>query len=156
RIAAAAAARVEEPLAERAGLLAGELRAIATREAELRSSVADADARALAAERRANGRTAAPTGAVEELRGQAEDLSARVVEAAAAADEAAERARAAARSLSDAEPGRGHRPDELVLERFLAGATRLEAALAVGVERFEAPVRGRAEAQAARTSELGA
>ena len=36
------------------------------------------------------------------------------------------------------------------------GATRLEAALAVDVERFEAPVRERAEAQAARTTELGA
>jgi chromosome segregation protein len=156
RIAAAAAARLEEPLAERAGLLAGELREIAAREAELRASVAGADARALAAERRANGRTAAPNGAIDELRTQAEDLSARAVEAAAAADDAAERARAAARSLADAEPGRGHRPDELVLERLLAGATRLEEALAVGVERFEAPVRGRAEAQAARTSELGA
>src|SRR5207302_1527006 len=37
-----------------------------------------------------------------------------------------------------------------------AGATRLESALGVAGDRFEAPVRERAEAQAARTSELGA
>jgi chromosome segregation protein len=43
-----------------------------------------------------------------------------------------------------------------VLENLLAGATRLEAALAVDVNRFEAPVRERAEAQAARTTQLGA
>ena len=43
-----------------------------------------------------------------------------------------------------------------MLERLAAGAERLEAALAVDVERFEAPVRERAEAQAARTTELGA
>jgi len=36
-----------------------------------------------------------------------------------------------------------------------AGSGRLEGALAVDVDRFEAPVRGRAEAQAARTTERG-
>jgi chromosome segregation protein len=43
-----------------------------------------------------------------------------------------------------------------VLETLLAGSTRLETALAVDVDRFEAPVRERAEAQSARTTELGA
>ena len=55
-------------------------------------------------------------------------------------------------------PTRGarRRPNEGVLAQLLAGAERLEAALAVDVERYETPVRERAEAQAARTSELGA
>src|SRR5262249_11198170 len=53
RVAAAAAARLESPLAERSTLLATELRTIAAREAELRRLVTDTDARALAAERRA-------------------------------------------------------------------------------------------------------
>jgi chromosome segregation protein len=93
---------------------------------------------------------------VAALRLEAEDLSARAAEAAKAADDAAERARTAARALADADPARTRRPSELVLENLLAGATRLEAALAVDVNRFEAPVRERAEAQAARTTQLGA
>jgi chromosome segregation protein len=156
RVAAAAAGRLEAPLAERTGRLAEELRGIATREAELRRSVSDLDGRALVAERRANGRTAEATGAVGELRLEAEDLSERAAEAAKAADDAAERARVAARALADADPARTRRPTELVLENLLAGSTRLEIALAVDVDRFEAPVRERAEAQAARTTELGA
>ena len=43
-----------------------------------------------------------------------------------------------------------------MLARLVAGSERLEAALAIEVERFETPVRERAEAQTARTSELGA
>jgi chromosome segregation protein len=43
-----------------------------------------------------------------------------------------------------------------VLGRLVDDAERLEAALATDVERFEAPLARRAEAQAARTSELGA
>ncbi|HZT92360.1 MAG TPA: AAA family ATPase [Gaiellaceae bacterium] len=155
RVAAASAVRLERPLAERAGTLAEELRAVAAREAELRRAAADADARALAAERRANGRSAAADGDAGALRAEAEDVSARAAEATAAADDAAERARAAARALADADPARRRRPSELVLERLLAGGARLEAALAVDAERFEAPVRERADAQAARTSELG-
>ncbi len=156
RVAAAAAGRLEAPLAERTGLLAQELRGIATREAELRRDVSDADGRALAAERRANGRSAEASGEVAELRMEAEDLSARAAEAATAADDAAERARTAARALADADPARTRRPSELVLERLLAGALKLEHALGIDVDRFEAPVRERAEAQAARTTELGA
>jgi chromosome segregation protein len=156
RVAASAAARLETPLAERAGRLADDLRGIAAREGGLRRAVSEADARALAAERRANGRSAEPGGSVEAVRAEAEDLSARAAEAAKAAEDAAERARAAARALADADPARTRRPDELLLARLVAGAERLEAALAVDVEGFEAPVRARAEAQAARTSELGA
>ncbi|HZQ16980.1 MAG TPA: AAA family ATPase [Gaiellaceae bacterium] len=156
RVAAAAAARLEAPLAERAARLQGELRELAGREAELRRSAAEADGRALAAERRANGRTAAPAGDLALLREEAEDLERRAGEAAAAAELAAERAGAAARALTDADPDRARRPSELVLERLHAAAARLEQALVLDAERFEQPVRARAERQAARTGELGA
>ncbi|MFL5954116.1 MAG: chromosome segregation SMC family protein [Gaiellaceae bacterium] len=156
RVAAAAAARLEQPLAERTGRMAEDLRAIAARESELRHAVGDADARALAAERRANGRMSAAGGDVAELRMEAEDLSARASEAAKAADDAAERARAAARALADADPARTRRPNELTLERLLAGSQRLEESLSVDADRFEAPVRERTETQAARTAQLGA
>ena len=156
RVAAAVAARLESPLAERATLLQGELRGLASREAELRGAAAERDARALAADRRANGRTAVAGGDAAMLRAEAEDLSSRAAEAATAAEESAERARAAARALTEADPGRARRPSELVLERLLSGAERLEAALEVDAERFEVPVRERAERQAARTGELGA
>jgi chromosome segregation protein len=156
RVAAALAARLEAPLAERAGRLAEDLRGIASREGELRRAVGDADVRALAAERRAVGRTAEASGEPEELRAAAELLSARADEAAAAAEAAAERARIAARALTDADPGRARRPGEHVLARLVDGAERLERSLAVDVERFELPVRERAQAQATRTTELGA
>ena len=156
RIAAAVAVRLESPLADRAGRLAEDLRGIAGREADLRRAVAEADARAVAAERHANGRTAEPGGDLDALRLVATELSASAASAATAAEEAADRARAAARALAEADPSRSRRPNELVLARLAADAERLEEALAVEVERFEAPVRGRAEAQAARTSELGA
>ncbi len=156
RVAAAAAARLESPLAERATLLQGELRGLAAREAELRRAAGERDTRALAAERRANGRTAVAGGDAVGLQTEAEDLSSRAAEAATAAEESAERARAAARALTEADPGRARRPSELVLERLLSGAERLEAGLEVDAERFEVPVRERAERQAARTGELGA
>jgi chromosome segregation protein len=156
RVAAALAARLEAPLAERAGRLAEDLRGIASREGELRRAVGDADVRALAAERRAVGRTAEASGEPKELRAAAELLSARADEAAAAAEASAERARMAARALTDADPGRARRPGEHVLARLVAGAEWLERSLAVDVERFELPVRERAQAQATRTTELGA
>ncbi|MGZ4388978.1 MAG: AAA family ATPase, partial [Gaiellaceae bacterium] len=156
RVAAAAAARLETPLAERAGRFADELRGIAAREGDLRRTVAEADARARAAEHHANGRTAEASGQAEALRLEAEDLSARAAEAATAAEDAAERARTAARALADTDPGRTRRTDELLVARLVGGAERLEEALAVDVDRFEVPVRERAEAQTARTSELGA
>ncbi|MGN6798703.1 MAG: chromosome segregation SMC family protein [Gaiellaceae bacterium] len=155
RVAAAAAGRLEAPLATRAGALAEDLRFIATREAELRRMVADSSARAAAAERRAAGRSAPAIGELEQLRTEAEDLSERAAEAARAADEAADRASTAARTLAEAHPGRTGQLNQITLARLVAGAERLEDALAVDVERFEAPVRSRAEAQAARTTELG-
>ncbi len=157
RVAAAAAGRLEAPLAERADRLADDLHRTASRESDLRRAVSETDARALAAERRAGGRSAEPVaGRLVELRLEADDFSERAVEAGRAAEEAAERARSAARALADADPAQARRPSELVLERLLGGAERLEQALAVEVERFEAPVGLRAEAQAARTTELGA
>jgi chromosome segregation protein len=156
RIAAAAAARLESPLAERAGRLAGELREISKGEAELRRAAGEADLRAQAAERRAGGRTAEAAGDVRELRLRAEELSSLAGEAAISAEATAERARSAARALADSDPGRSRRPGEHELARLVAGAERLESALAVEVERFEAPVRERAEAQASHTAELGA
>ncbi len=157
RVVAAAAGRLETPLAERTGRLAEDLRGIAGRESELRRAVSEADARALAAERRAGGRTAdVAAGEPGRLRLEAEDLSERALEAGKAAEEAAERARTAARALADADPAHARRPNELVLVRLAGGAERLEQALAIEVEHFEAPVSRRAEAQAARTTELGA
>jgi len=156
RVAAAAAGRLETPLAQRTASLAEELRVIATREGELRRAVADADARALRAERRAGGRTAAVGGELAALVAEAEDLERRASEAASAADASAERARSAARALADADPARTRRLDELVLARLVTAAEGLERALEVAVDRFEAPVRERAEAQSARTSQLGA
>jgi chromosome segregation protein len=157
RIAAATAARLETPLAERAARLGEDLRGIAARESDLRRAVAEHDGRALAAERRAGGRTApAAAGDADALRHHAESLSTLAADAAEQAEAAAERARVAARALADADPASSRRPNELVLERLAGGAARLEQALAVGAERFEAPVRERAESQSARTSELGA
>ena len=78
RVAASLAARLETPLAERAGRLAEDLRGIAAREGELRRAVGDADVRALAAERRAGGRSRRGDAASrDELRTLAEALSAR-------------------------------------------------------------------------------
>jgi len=71
RVVASAAARLETPLAERASGLAEDLRGIALREGDLRRAAADADARALTAERRASGRSADAVGDVESLRTQA-------------------------------------------------------------------------------------
>src|SRR5579884_393902 len=156
RIAAAAAVRLEAPLAERASRLAGDLGRVAEREGELRRAVAEVDARALAAERRAGGRAAAAGGDAVALRADAERLSSLADEASATADEAAERARLAARAVADADPTAGRRLSEHLLARLVTDAERLEETLAVEAERFEAPVRERAEAQAARTSELGA
>src|SRR5439155_1195007 len=85
----------DELLAARAGRLAGELREIGGREAELRRAAGDADARALAAERRAGGRRAEAGGDTRELLARAEELSALAGEAGLSAEAAAERARSA-------------------------------------------------------------
>ena len=156
RVAAAAAARLEAPLAERTSTFAEELRRHASREGELRGSIGEIDTRALAAERLANGRVAEAAGEASELRAEAEALSGRARQAAVDAEAAADRARAAARALTEADPRARRRPQEGVIAQLLAGAERLETVLAVDVDRYETPVRERAEAQAARTSELGA
>ena len=78
RVAAAAAGRLETPLAERAGRLAEELRGISRprgRAAALPSPTPTPEHSA--AERRANGRTAEPGGELAELRLEAEDLTLR-------------------------------------------------------------------------------
>ena len=167
RAAAAAAARFEEPLVARTGALADELRALAARESELRRALAEADARAVAAERRAGGRASAGDGAeacdtvsqaqgADALRAEAEEVEARAVEAATVADFAQERAQAAARALAEADPSRRGRASGLFLGRLLPPAERVEAALGVDVARFEGPLRARVEGGAARTTELGA
>ncbi len=160
RVAAAAAGRLEAPLAERAERFADELRSIAAREGELRHAVTVADTRALAAERLANGRVAEASGEAAALRLEAEELSERARTAANAAEVAAEDARAAARALTDADPGARRRPSEAVAVQLASAAERLAtvlaATLAADVDRFAGAVRARAESQTTRTSELGA
>jgi len=85
-------------------------------------------------------------------------LSAGAVEAEAAAEEAATLARAAAGALERLGPRRTRRADPAVVVRILALVERLDAALAAAAGaagRFEAPLRARVEAGAARTGELG-
>ena len=156
RIAAAAATRLEAPLAERAARLADDLGGISAREAELRHAAAAHEERGLAAERHANGRVAHGGDGGVGATDRAQELQLRVEAAARAAEESAERARLAARALAESDGIRSLRPSALVLERLLAGTGRLEAALTVEVERFDSPLRARVEAQAARTGELGA
>src|SRR5581483_10597693 len=156
RVVAAAAARLETPLAERAGRFAEDLRTIASRESELRHAIAGHDDRASAAERRSNGRVAHGVADDAPPLARAEELGRLAASAARNAEDASERARLAARALADADGARSRRPSTVVLERLLSGAERLERALAVEVERFDTPLRARVEAQATRTSELGA
>ena len=128
RVAAAAAARLETPLAERAGRLAE--RPARDRRRARPSCGARSPTPTAARSPPSGARTAAaPRRAAtsHELRVQAEELSALAAEAAKAADDAAERARAAARALAESDPGRTRRPSELVLERLQRGAERLEA-----------------------------
>ncbi len=82
-----------------------------------------------------------------QLSADADELARRAV--AAAGD--AERARLTA---EEAPPAAAPRIDRRALERLVAAADRLVAALGVDVERFEAPLRG--ESDAARTAQLGA
>ncbi|MEI8105591.1 MAG: AAA family ATPase [Actinomycetes bacterium] len=161
RLAAATASRMEGPLAARAASAADDLKAITTSETDLRRSVAELDALALAAERRANGRGADRhgidvSGDPEALRAEAEDISAQAAAAASAAAAAAERAAAASRALADADGRLSRRVSAHVLEQLASSAGRLAAALTVGIDRFEGPLRARVEADAARTVELGA
>jgi chromosome segregation protein len=151
RIAAAAARRLEQPVAERAAGAGEQLRTVAVREGELRQAVSAAATRALAAERHAGGRMSEPS----DVRAEAEALSAQAAEAAHLAAATAQRAAVAARALAQVEGQAARRISPLVLERLAACAARVHALLAVEVDAFESPLRTRVEADASRTAELG-
>jgi chromosome segregation protein len=158
---------VEAPLrargeagAERTAALGATLRDLGGRESMLRRELAAAVEQASAAERdlsRLGGRVT-PVAADDE----APDAQTLVAEHDAAAAEAAalgERARAADAARVDAAVRAGRRrarPHQLA--RVLAGAERLDAALADAARaaaRFEAPLRARVDAGGARTGALG-
>ena len=170
--AAAAAARLEAPLRERAesgsartALLGAELRRLGSEEAGAARELAEARARASRADvlrARLGGGTgeavAADPGADREtLEREAGDLLAEAERAAAVAQEASERARAAGAALVERAPRRT-RLDADLLRRLQSGAERLGDALdgAAGVcARLEAPLRARVDAGASRAGDLG-
>jgi chromosome segregation protein len=156
RIAAAIAGRVEQPLAVRLEQAAANLGEVAARELALRSALSGLDASARAAERQAGGRVLEGPGDAGELRAEAERLSALASEAASAASAASERGAAASRALAEAGSTESRRVNRIVLERLAAHAARLERALSLDAGRFEAGLRVRVDADAARTAELGA
>ncbi len=155
RVAASIAARVEEPLAARASSAAEDLRSVASREAELRRALSEVDTLARTAEKRAHGRVTETAGDPVELRVEAERLSQAATEAAAAATAASERAAAASKALAASDGGVRRGASVLSLERLVAFAARLQTALTVDLGGYEAPLRQRVEAGAARSSELG-
>jgi len=170
--AAAAAARLEAPLRERAesgsarsALLGTELRRLGSEESEAARELADARARASRADvlrARLGGGTgeavAADPGADREtLEREAGNLLAEAERAAAVAEEASERARAAGAALVERAPRRA-RLDADLLRRLQSGAERLGDALggAAGIcARLEAPLRARVDAGASRAGDLG-
>ena len=167
----AVAERVEAPLrargeagAERTAALGASLRRLGEQEDGLRRAVAAAVEGAAAAERdlvRLGGsiREGADPGSVDALRADALALVAAADRSAADAEASGERAREAESARIDAAVRVGRRrarPHELA--RVLAGAERLDevlAAVAVAAARFDAPLRARVDAGAARTGELG-
>jgi chromosome segregation protein len=155
RVAAVVAARLEEPLAARAAAAAEDLAELAALDAGLRRDAADVEARAREAERLAAGRSApSAAGDPDALRAEARELVAQAETAAEAERTAAERAEAAARAA--AETGPKGRLDVVLLERMASQAGRLERALTADIAPVEALLRERVDADAARTSELGA
>ncbi|HEX4519355.1 MAG TPA: AAA family ATPase [Gaiellaceae bacterium] len=155
RVAASIAARFEEPLSARVELAARSIGEVAARELELRRAMSELDSAARAAERAAGGRVLEDSGDPGELRTEAERLSAVAAEAAASASVASERASAASRALAEARSIDSRQVSKLALERLAALGVRLEEALSVDAERFESALRGRVDADAARTAELG-
>jgi chromosome segregation protein len=162
--------RVEAPLrargeagADRTAALGSTLRELGGRESTLRRELAAAVERASAAERdlsRLGGRAASVAAGAED--GETPDAQALVAAHDAAAAEAAalvDRARAAEAARIDAAVRAGRRrarPHQLA--RVLAGAERLDTALAgaaAAAARFEAPLRARVDAGGSRTGELG-
>ena len=163
---------VETPLrnrgeagAERTAALGLQLRELGETESTLRRAVAAHAEAALGAERDL-GRLGSGTRSVsdpavdlETLRIESRALVAAADAAAAEAATLAEQARAAEASRIDAAVRAGRRrarPHQLA--RVLAGAERLDAALAAAVEgaaRFETPLRARVDAGGMRTAALG-
>jgi chromosome segregation protein len=167
--AVALASRLEQPLraragagAERAAGLAGELARVGGLEQEARAASARANDRAAAAELervRLGGEGQIRLLQVDETEREQIEREARTltVEAARLASLAADAA-AAARAAAETGTRTGPALDADLLRRVLAGAERLDEALAAAAEaaiRFDAPLRARVDAGAARTGELG-
>ncbi|RDI73797.1 chromosome segregation protein SMC [Gaiella occulta] len=169
--AAAAAKRLEEPLAarvttgaERAGALGAELRRLSGLESEAAREAADAVARAQAAEvvvarlgSTSDGVAVGEEATREDLAADAATLLAAADAAAAAARTAAERARAADAALVERAPRRSAVDPDL-LARLCGAAAELGAGLEAAVaqaRRFEAPLRARVDAGAERSARLG-
>jgi chromosome segregation protein len=171
--AARRAAELEQPLEKRASArsirsaeLSERLLALAGEEAEARGGAGEAAARAAVAEREAGLLGASDVGDLSPeappedpatLGEEAASLGGRARAAAERAAAATVRARQAARALAEADPGR--RGDPVLLDRLVAIAGRLDAGLELalaGVDRFDAPLRARVDAGAARVTELGA
>jgi len=169
--AAAAALRIEEPLAARitvgaarTGELGSELRRLSALEADAAREAADAVARAQAAEVVVARLGGTGEGIVPDERADRETLACEAQELLAAADRAvadaraaADRARAADAALVERAPRRSALDPDM-LARLCAMAERIGAGLdaAAGLAaRFEAPVRARVDAGAERTARLG-
>jgi chromosome segregation protein len=145
--------------------LGAELRSLGEREAEARRSLAAAAEAALAAERdllRLGGAPAAARaegGDRESLRTESRRLVAAADAAASVSADAAARAREAETARVEAAVRAGRRRARPhVLARLLGAAERLDRALLASVsavERFDAPLRARVDAGAARAGELG-
>jgi chromosome segregation protein len=169
----AVAARLEQPLRERAeaglertGELAAQLARVGGLEHEARSLSADANRRAAAAELtrvRLGGEGQIRLLQVDEserpeVEREARDLTDEAERLAAQAAEAAEAARNAAAAQAATGARRAAVGDPDLLRRVLAGAERLAEALddaATASNRFEPALRARVDAGAARTGELG-
>ena len=172
--AIAVAARLEQPLraradagAERAGELANELARVGALEHDARAASATANERAGAAELtrvRLGGEGQIRLLHVDEaerdaVEREARELTAEAERLAVVAAEAGEAARSAAAAQAATGALRAAARDVDLLRRILAGAERLDEALADAAgtaERFEAPLRARVDAGASRTGELGA
>jgi chromosome segregation protein len=170
--AVAVTARLEQPLrqradagSERAAELATELARVGGLEHEARRESARANERAAAAELervRLGGEgqirlLQVDAGEREQVEREARELTEEAERLATEAAAAADAARSAA--IAQADTG-ARRPslDADLLRRVLAGADRLDETLAAGAAaaaRFDAPIRARVDAGAARTGELG-
>ena len=172
--AVAVAARLEQPLRERADAgsaraarLATELARVGALEHDARRASTQANERAAAAElerARLGGAGQIRTLQVDEaereqVEREARELTEVAERLAQAAADASESARTATVAQADTGVRRRAALDADLLRRVLAGAERLDETLlaaAAAATRFDAPLRARADAGAARTGELGA